>query len=189
MAHLRKAFHFKPLHEVCGISRHTSIIVNASSSEKETVQAIGEGMRRLKSASYAVLGKEDVVKLLEGKGSQADFMEFVQYVDNEVAKSINGSTLSSNAGKTGSLALGQVHEANRYEITAKDANLQDVVFKKHLKRLVLMHKFPSSLKRIKTYYKERKFFKLLQDKATRWSLIKLQKSLICQKQKLLITPS
>jgi len=110
--------HYMKFAEFLGIP---PIIVNASSSEKETVSAISEGMRRLKSASYAVLGKEDVVKLLEGKGSQADFMEFVKYVDNEVAKSINGSTLSSNAGKTGSLALGQVHDANRYDITAKDA--------------------------------------------------------------------
>lgn len=110
--------HYMKFAEFLGIP---PIIVNASSSEKETVSAIAEGMKRLKSASYAVLGKEDMVKLLEGKGSQADFMEFVKYVDTETAKSINGSTLSSNAGKTGSLALGQVHEANRYEITSKDA--------------------------------------------------------------------
>lgn len=110
--------HYMKFAEFLGIP---PIIVNASSSEKEPIKAIGEGMRRLKSASYAVLGKEDAVKLLEGKGSQADFMEFVKYVDNEIAKIINGSTLTSNAGKTGSLALGQVHETSRYEITTKDA--------------------------------------------------------------------
>lgn len=110
--------HYMKFAEFLGIP---PIIVNASSSDKEPIKAIGEGMRRLKSASYAVLGKEDTVKLLEGKGSQADFMEFVRYVDNEIAKIINGSTLTSNAGKTGSLALGQVHETSRYDITTKDA--------------------------------------------------------------------
>lgn len=112
--------HYMKFTEFLGVP---PIIVNASSSDKEIVTAISEAMRRLKSGSYAVLGKEDVAKVLEGKGSQADFMAFVQYVDKEIAKSVNGSTLTSNAGTTGSLALGQVHEQNRYEITAKDAKV------------------------------------------------------------------
>lgn len=112
--------HYMKFTEFLGVP---PIIVNAASSEKATISAISEAMRRLKSGSYAILGKEDIAKVLEGKGSQADFMAFVQYVDNEIAKSINGSTLTSNAGKTGSLALGQVHEQNRYEITSKDAKV------------------------------------------------------------------
>jgi len=112
--------HYMKFTEFLGVP---PIIVNASSSDKTIIQAISESMRRLKSGSYAVLGKEDVAKVLEGKGSQADFMAFVQYVDKEIAKSINGSTLSSNAGSSGSLALGQIHEQNRYEITAKDAKV------------------------------------------------------------------
>lgn len=112
--------HYMKFTEFLGVP---PIIVNASSSDKEIISAISESMRRLKSGSYAVLGKDDIAKVLEGKGSQSDFMAFVQYVDKEIAKSINGSTLSSNAGTTGSLALGQVHEANRYEIISKDAKV------------------------------------------------------------------
>ena len=112
--------HYMKFTEFLGVP---PIIVNAASSEKPTISAISEAMRRLKSGSYAVLGKEDIAKVLEGKGSQADFMAFVQYVDKEIAKNINGSTLTSNAGTTGSLALGQVHEQNRYEITSKDAKV------------------------------------------------------------------
>lgn len=110
--------HYMKFAEFLGVP---PIIVNASSSEKETITAISEAIKRLKSGSYAVLGKEDATKVLEGKGSQADFMAFVQYADAETAKCINGSTLSSNAGTSGSYALGKVHEDNRYEIVAKDA--------------------------------------------------------------------
>ena len=97
------------------------IIVNASSSDKETISAISQGLKGFKSGSYAIFGKEDVIDILEGRGSQADFMAFVSYVDAETAKNINGGSLTSNTGKSGSYALGKVHDASRYEITAKDA--------------------------------------------------------------------
>nr|MDD3467487.1 DUF935 family protein [Campylobacterales bacterium] len=70
--------------------------------------------------SYAVLGPEDMLKVLEGKGSQADFLEFVRYVDTEIAKVINGASLGSNVAKSGSYAQSQSHEQNRDEIVKAD---------------------------------------------------------------------
>ncbi|MDQ7084433.1 MAG: hypothetical protein Q9M36_05675 [Sulfurovum sp.] len=52
------------------------------------------------------MGKDDVVKILEGKGTQQDFLEFVRYADEQIAKSISGSVLSGTATKTGTQALG-----------------------------------------------------------------------------------
>lgn len=106
------------------------IIVNASSSDEKVIDSIAEAISRLKSGSFSILGKEDIAKVLEGKGSQADFLNFVSYVDDEIAKLINGATLTSNTGKTGSYAQSKVHEDNRYEITAKDAKNASRLIKK-----------------------------------------------------------
>lgn len=110
--------HYMKFTEFLGVP---PIVVNASSSEEEVIEEIYSALKGLNSGSFAILGKEDVVKVLEGRGSQADFLEFVRYCDAEIAKCINGSVLSSNTSANGSLAQAKVHEANRYEIIADDA--------------------------------------------------------------------
>ena len=96
------------------------LIVNAHSSDAETITNIGIAAKNLKSGDFAVFNENDIVKVLEGRGSQADFMEFVRYCDTEISKVLNGSSLGSNVGKTGSLAQAKVHEDNRAEIVNSD---------------------------------------------------------------------
>lgn len=101
------------------------LIGHSHSSDEKIIEHMTDAMKNLKSGSYGVFGTEDVIKILEGRGTQADFMEFVSYADTEIAKVINGQSLSSNTGKSGSYALGKVHENNRKEIInsdIKDAN-------------------------------------------------------------------
>lgn len=96
------------------------LIVNAHSSDAETITNIGIAAKNLKSGDFAVFNENDIIKVLEGRGSQADFMEFVRYCDTEISKVLNGSSLGSNVGKTGSLAQAKVHEDNRAEIVNSD---------------------------------------------------------------------
>jgi phage gp29-like protein len=96
------------------------LIGNAHSSDADVIDGMAQAVKNIKSASYAVLGPEDMLKVLEGKGSQADFMEFVRYVDTEIAKVINGASLGSNVAKSGSYAQSQSHEQNRDEIVKAD---------------------------------------------------------------------
>lgn len=109
--------HFLKFTEFLGIP---PLIANASSSDPETLEAMALALKQLKSGDFAVLGKEDTLTVLEGRGNQADFLTFVGYCDAEIAKVINGNVLSSNVGDTGSLAMAQVHETQRLEIVAKD---------------------------------------------------------------------
>jgi len=96
------------------------LIGNAHSSDADVIDGMAQAVKNIKSASYAVLGPEDMLKVLEGKGSQADFLEFVRYVDTEIAKVINGASLGSNVAKSGSYAQSQSHEQNRDEIIKAD---------------------------------------------------------------------
>jgi len=109
--------HFMKFTEFLGVP---PLIVNASSSDSKTIDEISDALRELKSASYGVFGSGDIVKVLEGRGSQDDFLAFVKYADAEIAKVINGQSLSSNASSHASYALGKVQESVRLEIVAKD---------------------------------------------------------------------
>lgn len=109
--------HFLKFAEFLGVP---PLVVNSSSSDAETMDAIAMAVGKIKSADVAVLGQDDILKVLEGRGSQDDFLAFVKYCDNEIAKVINGSTLTSNASDSGSLAMARIHEKQRLEIVAKD---------------------------------------------------------------------
>lgn len=110
--------HFLKFTEFLGVP---PLVANVSSSDTDTMNDVTDAIKNIKSAAYAVLGKDDALKVLEGRGSQDDFLKFVGYADAEIAKSINGQVLTSNVGSSGSLAQAQVHEAGRLEISAKDA--------------------------------------------------------------------
>lgn len=112
------------------------LIVNAHSSDSDVIDGISAAVKQIKSGDYAVLGSEDIVKVLEGRGNQSDFMEFVRYVDSEIAKTLNGASLGSNTSATGgSYAQSKSHEENRAEITKSDVRFATRVcnlFFKHL---------------------------------------------------------
>lgn len=111
------------------------LIVNAHSSDADTITNIALAAKSLKSGDYAVFNENDIVKVLEGRGNQADFMEFVRYCDTEIAKVLNGSSLGSNTTKTGSLALARVHEDNRTEIVNSDIKFATRVATKLFKKI------------------------------------------------------
>ncbi|MBE0491117.1 MAG: DUF935 family protein [Sulfurospirillum sp.] len=112
------------------------LIVNAHSSDSDVIDGISAAVKQIKSGDFAVLGAEDIVKVLEGRGNQSDFMEFVRYVDSEIAKTLNGASLGSNTSTTGgSYAQSKSHEDNRAEITRSDVRFATKIanlFFKHI---------------------------------------------------------
>lgn len=110
--------HYMKFAEFLGVP---PMVANVEDSSDETLTTVADSIRGLKSGGYTVLGKEDMLKVLEGRGSQADFLKFVQYADSEIAKVINGSTLTSNTGTAGSYAQANIHAETKREITARDA--------------------------------------------------------------------
>ena len=113
------------------------LIAQASNGDEKTIAHIAEALSNIKSGSFAVVGAQDMIRVLEGRGSQADFMEFVRYCDAEIAKVINGSILSSNTQSNGSYAMSQTHELNRYDILAGDMKAASRLVTQVYKRLEL----------------------------------------------------
>lgn len=114
------------------------LIVNSHSSDKDVIDGIASAVRQIKSGDFAVLGAEDIVKVLEGQGNQEDFMEFVRYVDSEIAKVINGASLGSNTSSTGgSYAQSKSHEENRAEIVKSDVKFVSKVANHLFKKIDL----------------------------------------------------
>lgn len=109
--------HYMKFAEFLGVP---PLIGNASNSSVETIDQMSEALKNIKSGGYAVLGPQDILKVLEGRGSLSDFMGFVQYADTEIAKVINGASLGSNVAKSGSYAQSKSHEDNRAEIVRGD---------------------------------------------------------------------
>jgi phage gp29-like protein len=94
------------------------VIINTANPDD--VGQVALNTMDLKSGGIGVYAKDDVIKILEGKGSQADFLEFIKYCDQQISVHINGNTLSSTSDGKGSLALGKVHENSQQLITQED---------------------------------------------------------------------
>jgi phage gp29-like protein len=94
------------------------IIINATDSDSSA--EIIKNTMDLKSGGIGVFAKDDTIKVLEGKGTQAEFMEFIKYCDSQISLVISGNTLTSNSDGKGSLALGKVHENSQNMVTQED---------------------------------------------------------------------
>ena len=94
------------------------VIINATDSEASA--EIIKNTLDLKSGGIGVFAKDDTIKVLEGKGTQAEFMEFIKYCDSQISLVISGNTLTSNSDGKGSLALGKVHENSQNMVTQED---------------------------------------------------------------------
>jgi phage gp29-like protein len=94
------------------------VIINTANPDD--VGQVALNTMDLKSGGIGVYAKDDVIKVLEGKGSQADFLEFIKYCDQQISIHINGNTLASSSDGKGSLALGKVHENSQQLITQED---------------------------------------------------------------------
>ncbi len=123
--------HYMKFTELLGVP---PLIVNADSSDAEEIGDIADMAEQLTSGGVGVFGKDDTVNILEGRGSQSDFLEFVRYCDTQISLGLVGNTLSGNEGKSGSLAMSQTHQESFSVITIADARYVEKNINKLLAR-------------------------------------------------------
>ena len=88
----------------------------------------------LKSAGVAVFNKDDMVEFLN-VSSKAEFLQFIEYIDRQIATVILGNTLSTGEGSKGSYSQSKVHENRQREVLAFDAMLISQCITRFLNRL------------------------------------------------------
>lgn len=98
------------------------LIANASSSDTQIIDDLAEAIKEIHSGSYAAIGPDDKISILQGSGNIADFLDFIRYADDEIAKVINGAALTSNAQNSGSYAMSKTHENTAMQILAADVS-------------------------------------------------------------------
>lgn len=95
----------------------------ASDEEK---QEILEMLVKMVQDAVSVIPNDSSVEIKEaaGKGQSAEiFQAFIEVMDKNIAKNILGQTLTTEAGETGSYALGKVHNEVREDISDSDKRL------------------------------------------------------------------
>jgi phage gp29-like protein len=94
-------------------------------------QRLLEVVDSIQQDAGVVIPEGVAIELLEAKrsGSISTYRELADYCDDEISKVVLGQTLSTGEGRrSGSLALGRVHESIRDEYVEADARmLEDVV--------------------------------------------------------------
>lgn len=110
------------------------LIVNADTSDAEEIGNIADMAEQITSGGVGVFSKDDTVNILEGRGSQSDFLEFIRYCDAQISLGLVGNTLSGNEGKSGSLAMSQTHQESFSVITIADARYVEKNINKLLTR-------------------------------------------------------
>jgi phage gp29-like protein len=116
------------------------IIIQYDSSDEKEIIAILKQVQNLRSGSAAVFPKEALITLLEGKGTKADFLSFIQYCDDAMSNLIIGNVLSGNTGDgAGSYALGKVHDDRRKDYLLFDSRLIAATINKFLRDVLSLN--------------------------------------------------
>jgi SPP1 gp7 family putative phage head morphogenesis protein len=116
--------------------------------EQGTVQAPAEAdiaeakkvAEAIQTDTAAYIPPQFVFDLLEASGDstgKAAYNKMIEYCDNQEAKAILGGTLTQDAGKVGSYALGRIHAEVKDDIIIADAlELAEVIDEQLVKELV-----------------------------------------------------
>ncbi len=94
------------------------LIAKTDGDEDDLIDALYD----LKSASVGVFVKDDVIEYLSVE-NKADFLNFIEYIDRQIATLILGNTLSTGEGKAGSYSQSQTHENRQKDVLKFDAGL------------------------------------------------------------------
>ncbi len=110
------------------------IIVNSSSSDKETIMQMMEQVLELRSGSAGVFGKDDKVSLVEGKATSDMFLNFIKYADNAISHIILGGSMSNSANSSGSYARDATHNSIKDSYHEADMRLVSETVTERIKK-------------------------------------------------------
>ncbi len=111
------------------------IIVNSSSSDKETIMQMMEQVLELRSGSAGVFGKDDKVSLVEGKATSDMFLNFIKYADNAISHIILGGSMSNSANSSGSYARDATHNSIKDSYHEADMRLVSETVTEMIKKI------------------------------------------------------
>ncbi|MCX7963817.1 MAG: DUF935 family protein [Candidatus Hydrogenedentota bacterium] len=102
----------------------TAVARYGAGTTPEEIQRLNEVVAQLQSDLGVVIPESVSMELLEAhrSGAASTYREFADWCNDEISKLVLGQTLTTSEGRrSGSLALGRVHEAVRYDYLAADA--------------------------------------------------------------------
>lgn len=111
------------------------IIVNSSSSDKETIMQMMEQVLELRSGSAGVFGKDDKVSLVEGKATSDMFLNFIKYADNAISHIILGGSMSNSSNSQGSYARDATHNSIKDSYHEADMRLVSETVSEMIKKI------------------------------------------------------
>jgi phage gp29-like protein len=117
----------------------------AATTPPEEVERLAEALERLREQTGIVVPETMNVELLESRRANAGgttFRELADWCNDEISKVILGQTLTTSEGRrSGSLALGRVHEAVRRDYLAADARALGMAIGRQLVRWIVDFNF------------------------------------------------
>jgi phage gp29-like protein len=102
----------------------TAVAHYGAGTTPEEIERLNEVVAQLQTDVGLVIPESVSMELLEARrsGAASTYREFADWCNDEISKLVLGQTLTISEGRrSGSLALGRVHEAVRFEYLAADA--------------------------------------------------------------------
>jgi len=117
----------------------------AATTSAEDVDRLAQALERLRDHAGIVVPETVTVELLEARRAGAGaspFRELADWCNDEISKVVLGQTLTTSEGRrSGSLALGRVHDAVRRDYLAADARTLGETLTRQLVRWIVDFNF------------------------------------------------
>lgn len=97
-------------------------VVMTDITNEDTKKQIAQMLAKMGSNAWSIIDKDDRIEFLMPSGDGSIFETFLKYIDEQLAVSILGQSLTtSTRGKGGNRALGEVHERIAQSIQREDS--------------------------------------------------------------------
>ncbi|MGC8841161.1 MAG: phage portal protein family protein [Candidatus Sumerlaeaceae bacterium] len=117
----------------------------AATAAPEEIERLAEALERLREHAGIIVPESVSVELLESRRTAtgaSPFRELADWCNDKISKVVLGQTLTTSEGRrSGSLALGRVHEAVRHDYLAADARALAEVLSRQLVRWIVDFNF------------------------------------------------
>jgi phage gp29-like protein len=102
--------------------------------KKNTQEAVDEFLENIVSGGYGAMPKDVETQLIDATSGSSDiFKSLINWCNSEISKAVLSQTLTTEAGTSGSYALGQVHEETRNQIIEGDSRMVQEAMNKLIK--------------------------------------------------------
>lgn len=101
----------------------TAIALAKEANGDEDLQKIADSLAPVMNGDAVALSGVEEIVTLSASGKVDELLRTIEYIDNKIAKSITGQTLTNGNQKYGSRSLGEVHERAGMRVSKQDARM------------------------------------------------------------------